>query len=107
MEPCYERIPVRTSEQRISPTSYQRRSHVPTQRLVGLKYYYPLADKTTTNRTKALQLLNCATGDVDRVTRRLSNRWLQKRGCHKDGCGLVLHLNRGSSPDLRINEGYA
>jgi hypothetical protein len=58
---------VRKAKQRIPPTSCQRRSRVPKQRLVGLRYSHILVDETTTNRTEALQLLDRATGDVDRL----------------------------------------
>ena len=56
---------MRKFRERIPPTSCRRRSRVPKQRLVGLRYSYLLVDKTTTNRTEALQLLDPATGDGD------------------------------------------
>ena len=65
MEPCCEKTGVRKFRELIPPTSCRRRSRVPKQRLVGLRYSYLLVDKTTTNRTEALQLLDPATGDGD------------------------------------------
>ena len=87
---------MRESEQRIPPTSCQRRSRVLKQMLVELRYSYLLVDETTTNRTEALQLLNHTTGDVSSVTKRWSDRWLRKRGSPKGGYGLV-HVDMWSS----------
>ena len=89
VEPCCEQITVRKSEQRIPPTSCRRRSRVSKQMLFGLRYYYLLVDKTITNCTEALQLINHARGTVFSVTKRLPKRWPRKRGGPKGGHGIV------------------
>ena len=58
---------MRSSEQPVPSTCWQKVTPSPRQMLFGLRYSYLLVDETITNHNEALQLLNCATGDVSSV----------------------------------------
>ena len=86
---------MRKPKHHIPSTSWRKGCHGTRQRLIELRDYYLRVDKTNSNHTESLHLLNRTTVDIFNITKWLSDWWLGPMGCPKDGYVLV-HLSHNS-----------